>query len=145
MKKVIIFTIALLAFGTTVQAETDRPITINQLPENAQAFIQQHFPGEKISLAKMEREFMETTYEIIFTNGSKIDFFKNGEWKEVDCKYATVPPAVIPSQIANYISQTYPDASVVQIDWDKREYEVKLTNGLELTFNKNFYIIDIDD
>lgn len=145
MKKVIIFTIALLAFGTTVQAETNRPITINQLPENAQAFIQQHFPGEKISLAKMEREFMETTYEIIFTNGSKIDFFKNGEWKEVDCKYATVPPAVIPSQIANYISQNYPDASVVQIDWDKREYEVKLTNGLELTFNKNFYIIDIDD
>lgn len=145
MKKVIIFTIALLVFGTTVQAETDRPITINQLPENAQAFIQQHFPGEKISLAKMEREFMETTYEIIFTNGSKIDFFKNGEWKEVDCKYATVPPAVIPSQIASYISQNYPDASVVQIDWDKREYEVKLTNGLELTFNKNFYIIDIDD
>ena len=39
----------------------------------------------------------------------------------------------------------YPDTSVVQIDRDKRDYEVKLTNGLELTFDLKFNLIDIDD
>ena len=28
---------------------------------------------------------------------------------------------------------------------DKRDYEVKLTNGLELTFDLKFNLIDIDD
>ena len=69
----------------------------------------------------------------------------DGEWKEVECKYSTVPTAIIPVQIASYVSQNYPDTQIVQIDRDKRDYEVKLTNRLELTFDLNFNLIDIDD
>ena len=93
----------------------------------------------------MERELFDTTYEVIFTSSSKVEFLKNGDWKEVDCKYSTVPAAIIPQQIAQYVFQYYPDTSVVQIDRDKRDYEVKLTNGLELTFDLKFNLIDIDD
>ena len=107
--------------------------------------LRQHFPNEKVSFAKMERELFDTTYEVIFTSSSKVEFLKNGDWKEVDCKYSTVPAAIIPQQIAQYVSQYYPDTSVVQIDRDKRDYEVKLTNGLELTFDLKFNLIDIDD
>ena len=108
-------------------------------------FIRQHFPDEKVSLAKVERELFETTYEVIFTGGSKIEFTKEGDWKEVDCKYSKVPAAVLPPQIAQYVTRHYPDASVVQIDRNKHEYEVKLANGLELTFDPKFNLIDIDD
>ena len=82
---------------------------------------------------------------MVFTNSSKIEFWKDGEWKEIDCKYSTVPSAVIPAQIAQYVSQNYPDTQIVKIDRDKRDYEVKITNGLELTFDKQFNLIDIDD
>ena len=145
MKKLLILAAAVFALGTsTVSADNDRPISVSELPEKAQQFIRQHFPNEKV-FAKMERELFDTTYEVIFTSSSKVEFLKNGDWKEVDCKYSTVPAAIIPQQIAQYVSQYYPDTSVVQIDRDKRDYEVKLTNGLELTFDLKFNLIDIDD
>ena len=146
MKKLLILAAAVFALGTsTVSADNDRPISVSELPEKAQQFIRQHFPNEKVSFAKMERVLFDTTYEVIFTSSSKVEFLKNGDWKEVDCKYSTVPAAIIPQQIAQYVSQYYPDTSVVQIDRDKRDYEVKLTNGLELTFDLKFNLIDIDD
>ena len=105
MKKLLILAAAVFALGTsTVSADNDRPISVSELPEKAQQFIRQHFPNEKVSFAKMERELFDTTYEVIFTSSSKVEFLKNGDWKEVDCKYSTVPAAIIPQQIAQYVS-----------------------------------------
>ncbi len=146
MKKLMILTAILMAFGiTTACADNDKPIAVNQLPQKAQQFIKAHFPKEKVAFAKLERDFLETTYEVVFTNSTKLEFKKDGEWKEVDCKYSTVPAKVIPAQIAQYVSQNYPDIQIVKIERDKRDYEAKLTNGLELTFDLNFNLIDIDD
>ena len=98
-----------------------------------------------MAYAKYEREFLESTYEVVFTSSAKIEFYKNGDWKEIDCKYSTVPAAIVPAQIASYVKQNWPEASIVKIDRDKRDYEVKLTNRLELTFDLNFNLIEIDD
>lgn len=146
MKKLMILSAILMVFGvTTACADNDKPITVAQLPAKAQQFVKAHFSNEKVALAKLEQDFLETTYEVVFTNGSKVEFLKNGEWKEIDCKYSTVPVAVVPAQIAQYISQNYPDTKVVKLERDRREYEVKITNGLELTFDTRFNLIDIDD
>lgn len=146
MKKLMILSAILVTFGiNTACADNDKPITVTQLPQTAQQFIKTHFPKEKVAFAKLERDFLETTYEVLFTNSTKVEFYKDGEWKEVDCKYSTVPAKIVPAQIAQYVTQNYPDAQVVQIDRDKRDYEVKLTNGWELTFDLNFNLIDIDD
>lgn len=146
MKKLMILSAILMVFGvTTACADNDKPITVAQLPAKAQQFVKAHFSNEKVALAKLEQDFLETTYEVVFTNGSKVEFLKNGEWKEIDCKYSTVPVAVVPAQITQYISQNYPDTKVVKLERDRREYEVKITNGLELTFDTRFNLIDIDD
>ena len=34
--------------------------------------------------------------------------------------------------------------AVRKIELNKKEYEVELTNGIDLTFNKHFQLIDID-
>lgn len=147
MKKLMILSAILFSLGIfSAKADNDRMITVNQLPQKSQEFVKQHFPpNEKVAYAKFEREFLDSKYEVVFTNSAKIEFFKNGDWKEVDCKYSTVPAAIIPQQIATYVKQNYPDASIVKIDRDKRDYEVKLTNRLELTFDLNFNLIEIDD
>ena len=158
MKKLMILTTILMALGiSTACADNDKPIAVTQLPQKAQLFIKTHFPKEKVALAKLERDFLETRYEVVFTNGSKVEFLKDGEWKEVECKYSTVPTAIIPAQIASYVSQNYPDTQIVQkVDTIEGseiiirarspiDYEVKLTNRLELTFDLNFNLIDIDD
>ena len=146
MKKMLILSLALLTLGiSSAQADNDRPIRIDQLPAAAQQFIREYFPTQKTAYAKSERDFLDTTYEVVFVNSSKIEFTKGGEWKEVDCKYSTVPAAIVPQQIAAYMKANFPDTEVVRIERDKREYEVKLTNPLELTFDRNFALIDIDD
>ena len=70
MKKFLFLVAALLALGiSTACADSDRPIDVAQLPQKAQQFIQKHFAGEKVALAKVERDFLEVRYEVIFTDG----------------------------------------------------------------------------
>ena len=146
MKKFAVLTVALLfVFALTGRADNDRPIAVDQLPQKAQQFIKQHFPKSKVALAKEEREFLDLRYEVVFANSVKIEFLKDGEWKEVNCKYSAVPAAIIPVKIAEYVTKNYEDVQIVKIDRDKREYEVDLSNGLELTFDTKFNLIDIDD
>ena len=146
MKKLLILAAAVFALGTsTVSADNDRPISVSELPEKAQQFIRQHFPNEKVSFAKMERELFDTTYEVIFTSGKKVEFYRNGDWKDVDCRYATVPAGIVPAPIMAKARELYGDVAVLEIDRDKRNYEVKLTNGLELTFDLRYNLLDIDD
>lgn len=146
MKKMMILAAALLALDLFVAcADNDRPIAVTELPQTAQQFLDTHFADRKVVLAKKDSDLFDATYEVMFADGSKVEFLKNGQWKEVDCMNAPVPASVVPSRIADYVAQRYPDASVVQIDRDKRDYEVELSNRLELKFDLDFNLIDIDD
>jgi len=125
-------------------ADNDKPIKVEQMPQRAQQFIKKHFSGSSIALAKMESDFLSKSYDVIFTNGNKAEFDKKGEWKEIDCKYSQVPSAIIPAAIQNYVKKQYPNTKILKIEKDNRSYEVKLSNGWEVKFDKNFNVIDID-
>ena len=139
MKKILALLVYLLTISTGVRADDDRPVRFDQLPAKAQAYVKKYFPQEKVALAKMEK------YEVIFANSSKVEFFKDATWKEVDCKYSTVPEAVIPEAILRYVKATYPDHKVVKIEKEDRGYEAKLANGMKLEFDNKFNLIDIDN
>lgn len=145
MKRILTLAAATLLGIFTASADNDRPITVDRLPQAAQAFIRQYFPDATVSYAKEEREFVKTEYTVRFADASKIEFDKAGNWKEVDCKRSAVPAAIVPAQIAAYVAQHYPDAAITAIERNRREYEIKLSNRLELTFDMKFNLIDIDD
>lgn len=145
MKKLVFLLVCLFTLSTVAKADDDKPIQITQMPQAAQQLIKQHFPDSKVALAKVESDFLNKSYEVIFTNGNKVEFDKKGNWKELDCKYTFVPVAIIPSTIQQYISANYPDMKVMKIERDKDDYEVKLNNRTELTFDLNFNLIDIDN
>ena len=135
----------LLLSVTSARADHDRPIQFNQLPAAAQEFINTYFANEKVSFAKEERDFMEVRYEVMFTNSIKIEFYKDGKWKEIDCKYSVLPEGIVPEQIATYVNSNFPGVKIHAIDRDRRDIEVELTNGLELTFDLYYNLIDMDD
>ena len=137
MKKILALLVCLLTISTGVRADDDRPVRFDQLPAKAQAYVKKYFPQEKV--------FFDKKYEVIFANSSKVEFFKDGTWKEVDCKYSTVPEAVIPEAILRYVKATYPDHKVVKIEKEDRGYEAKLANGMKLEFDNKFNLIDIDN
>lgn len=146
MKKIILMFTGLFLLGvSTVRADHDRAVSVAQLPRAAQQFIQEYFAKEKIAYAKKERDFFEVTYEVIFTGSQKIEFYKNGDWKEVDCRYATLPAGIVPAPIMAKVRELYGDVAVLKIERDRREYEVKLANGLDLTFDRRYNLLDIDD
>lgn len=126
-------------------AGDDMPISIDQIPAPAREFINMHFRDVKVSLATVDREILDTTYEIFFADGRKAEFDRKGNWKDIDCKHARVPKAAIPEAISNYIDANHKGRYVTEIDRDRDDYEAKLDNGLELTFNLRFQLIGIDD
>lgn len=90
MKKLLTIAICLfISFGIT-KADDDKPINVNELSQKAQVFIRQNFPKNEVSYAKMEKDFWDKKYEIVFVNGEKIEFDKNGNWEEVDCTFSFV-------------------------------------------------------
>ena len=133
-----------MAFAGVASAD-DKPITFEQLPAKAQQFIKTNFPQEKIAFTSLDRDIFGDTYDVLFASGTKLEFTDKGEWKEIECKYSTVDEKFIPEQIRKYVTDTYPGTKYVKIEKGKNGYEVELTNGLELTFDRNFVLIDIDD
>ena len=145
MKKLgLIISAVFLTLGVAC-ADVDRPISVNELPQKAQKFLKEHFSNREVSFAKEDPELLHKEYEVVLTDGTKIEFMSDGEWKSVDCRYGSVPVAIIPKQIKDYLAQNYPQAVVLGIDYERKQYEVRLNNHLELTFDQNFRLIDIDD
>ena len=146
MKKLLFLLFGLFLIQGTIKADNDKLIQYKELPQQAQAFVKQHFDETAVALVKMETDFFDKSYEIIFSNGDKLEFDKNGDWKEVDCRYTALPTSIIPTQIKNYVSKNYPDIKIIKIEKKRRgDIEVDLSNRLELTFDSNYNLTDIDD
>ena len=147
MKKIIVLAVVALSVITAKADgwERDRIIGINELPKIARSFIDKYLPDVKISYIKEDREFLDKNFEVAFSNGVKLEFLRNGEWKEVDFRNSQVPSDILPDEIEKYVSEHYAGERILQIDRDRNDYEVRLSNRLELTFDKKFNIIDIDD
>lgn len=145
MKKLLLALVCLFTLHSVVRADDDKPVQVNQLPQQAQQFIKQHFADSNIAMAKVESDWLNKSYDVIFTSGDKVEFDKKGNWTEVNCKFSSVPTAIVPAAILKYVKTTYPDAKILKIDRDKKDFEVKLSNKWELKFDLKFNLIDMDN
>ena len=87
----------------------------------------------------------EHGHTIRYESGEKVEFDKQGNWKEIDCRSTLVPVELIPEEIKANINATFPNAIILKIERSLRGYEVKLNNGLEVEYSPSFQVIDIDD
>ena len=134
----------MVSCNVVANADNDKPIAINALPIKAQTLLNNHFNGQKVILATIETGVTNKSYDVVLQNGTKLEFDKKGNLTEIDCKQGKVPAKLIPQAIRNYLKENYPAQAVKKIEMNKNEYEVELANGLDLTFNKHFQVIDID-
>ena len=139
--KFILLSVLALLLGVSAKAQDDRIITFDQLPQNAKEFLAKHFPDKAPILTKEDWD----DFEVIYTNGEKVEFLKNGEWKKVDCRTTAVPDVLVPEQIKTQVQAHYPGSIIVKIKKERYGWEAKLNNGLEIDFNPEFVITDIDD
>ena len=147
MKKFTILLAALLAVCTTVAAlaGNDRMISVGELPASSQQFINTYFKGLEVSYAKVDEELFDKSYKVLFVDGSKVEFRRNGDWKEIECKYGEVPTEIGPRPIRDCVSTRFAQRRIISLDRDRRGYDVELDNGLDLEFDSSFRLVDIDD
>ena len=144
MRIVMIAIFCMMSFNIVANAGNDKPINVNELPAKAQTLLSKHFKGQKVMFATIESGVVSRSYDVVLRNGTKLEFDKKGNLTEIDCKQGIVPSQLIPQPIKNYFKENYRGEAVRKIELNKKEYEVELTNGIDLTFNKHFQLIDID-
>lgn len=139
MKKLGLIMVSLLLSTMAIFADNEK-ITRDKsvLPSVCRNFISANFGQAEISHIKIESNLLGTKgYDVILTNGVNVEFDKSGEWKEIEARHSSIPLGVLPERIAGYIRKNFPDNTVISVDKDTREYEVKLNNDLELKFDRN--------
>lgn len=151
MKRVTATLLAIIATATTAFATSlyitseDRPVSYDELPAEAKSFIENNFANDEVSHIILDRDVISVDYNVSLTSGTKLEFNSRGEWKEVDTRNSIVPNNIVPQAIAEYIKKNYPNREITEIKRNHTHTEVTLKGGLELTFNKNYNVVDVDD
>lgn len=146
MKKAIVFTLflGLSLFNTSCSKNaTAQAQTIEE-------FIKAYFP--EVELLSTIRDGFD--YEVTLSDYTQIEFDSNAlgktpEWDEIDCKHSTiyhcVPAALVPAEIADYVKRLHETQPIVKISKDGRGWDIELSNGIEIEFDRKFNIVEIDD
>ena len=111
-------------------------VQLSSIPQNAQNFKKQHFPNIQVSY--IERDLDDI--EVYLAAGTQIEFFPNGDWKEVKC-YMNMPASILPANVMATIQRTYPQAAIIKIEKQFTIFEVKLNNMMELYIDNNGTLI----
>ena len=127
----------MLAAALPTSADNRRKIEFDNLPAAAQQFVKANFAGERMTHVWVEGRVLDRDYGVVFTDGSRVEFDKNGQWEEIDTKYGKIPATVLPQGIRSYLRQNYPNMPMKRVERDRKGYEIELGNGVELDFDKN--------
>lgn len=143
MKKSIVFALFLgVVVASTSCSKTKQLNIIND-------FVRTYFPQTEV-LASIKDG---ADYDVTLTDYTQIGFdgniFGKLEWDEVDCRrasiYTTVPATLVPVEIMDYVNRIHNTQSIVKISKDNRGWEITLSNGLEIEFDKRYNVVDFDD
>ena len=105
-----------------------------------------HFKDLTVAYAVEEQKYTGKEYEVVYTDRTEIEFRSDGQWESVGRKYSPVPASIVPQPIQTFVSgSNYPGQFIRQIDRNAYTWEVELSNGLEIKFDNQFNVIDIDD
>jgi len=149
MKKLFLAAIALtMTLGASARNNTT--ITFNNLPVVSQNFITSNFGTATIKKIKAGT----AKYEVEFTNGTELEFYKNGSLKQAEAERQALPVSVLnslPANVKTYVSSKFANWKLTDVEVKSSgKIEVELEKGkydAELTFNQAGKLLksEIDD
>lgn len=137
IKRILIALVAVAAVSASAMARDTYSRDASSLPKAAQTTLKNNFKAN-ISVVKIEKELGRVSeYEVILNDGTEISFDRDGNWKDIEVAATkSVPSAFIPAAITQYIKTAQPNQKVIGISKERKGYEVELTNGVEMKFDK---------
>lgn len=144
MKKLIVVLFAIFSLSSCMADGKKEVVALENIPSAAQQVLSKYFADGSIAAVIKETELFKTEYEVMFEGGAEIVFDADGAWKKIDCQRKAVPEKLVPAEIQNKVKASFPKAFVVEIEKDGKNFDVELSNGVDLKFNKKFKM-KIDD
>jgi len=141
-----IVTVVTVLFAVNFAAAKDVQIKFSELPQKAQTYVRTHFSESDVASVWKDTEMLLVEdYTVILSNGLEIDFYPNGDWKEVKSRGTEIPSKIIPSGIFQYVSQNYNGQRIKELKKKRYGYEVELTGDIDLEFNSKGKFLRVDD
>ena len=139
MKNRILTVVLLLGFVISTKAQ--KKIETTELPKPAQEFLQKYFSNTTIDTAQKDAEHGEKGYEVKLKDGTEVEFWKDGSYREVDGDDKPIPTEFIPASVKDYVAKNYPNEKITHIDYGHKDLDVDLTNDIDLEFTKEGKIL----
>lgn len=139
MKNRILIVVLLLGFVISTKAQ--KKIETTELPKPAQEFLQKYFSNTTIDTAQKDAEHGEKGYEVKLKDGTEVEFWKDGSYREVDGDDKPIPTEFIPASVKDYVAKNYPNEKITHIDYGHKDLDVDLTNDIDLEFTKEGKIL----
>ena len=141
-----IVTVVTVLFAVNFAAAKDVQIKFSELPQKAQTYVRTHFSESDVASVWKDTEMLLVEdYTVILSNGLEIDFYPNGDWKEVKSRGTEIPSKIIPSGIFQYVSQNYNGQRIKELKKKRYGYKVELSGDIDLEFSQNGKFLRIDD
>lgn len=141
-----IVTVVTVLFAVNFAAAKDVQIKFSELPQKAQTYVRTHFSESDVASVWKDTEMLLVEdYTVILSNGLEIDFYPNGDWKEVKSRGTEIPSKIIPSGIFQYVSQNYNGQRIKKLKKKRYGYKVELSGDIDLEFSQNEKFLRIDD
>lgn len=135
MKKLIVIVLAMMALATTATAQI-KQISSTKLPAAARTTIKKTWNNAPIVDAWQNKEGRRVEYKASIEDGSIVKFNAAGQWIEVK-SYGGVPTTLFPAALNKFVSDYYEGQLIVWGIRTNTKYQVQLTDGSKLEFNKN--------
>ena len=138
------FAMLLVVFSVSCSSE-EKEFDYAALPMSAQQFVKQYFADASCSRVEKKKDNGFWEYEVLLSDGSKVEFNEKGEWTSVECKYSEIPVGIIPTIIAEDIAKRHPDLKPYKIEKEVGGYEIDIPGyDLYYRYNGMFIRAEID-
>lgn len=145
MKKILLALVAVVTvFAASARDNYSRDV--NVLPASARTVLKNNFKGE-VNHIKIEKSFGRVNeYDVVLTDGTEVTFDRSGNWKDIEVKRnGEVPKALVPQLIIKYVGQYQKGAKIVGLEKTRSGYDVELSNGVDMKFDKSGKFVRYDD
>lgn len=145
MKKLLFALFAAVLCVSVANARDTYSHNPSHLPVAAQTTISKNFKA-KVSVIKIDKTLGRVDeYEVVLTDGSEITFDREGNWKDVEVAInKNVPAGFVPKAIADYVKNNQKGTRIVGIERDNKGYEVSLSNGVDMKFDRQGNFLKFD-
>lgn len=120
----------------------DMIISFDSLPQNSKEFIKKYFKAP-VGIVQQDKN----SYEVYLSDGTELEFSKDGSWKEIESKIIPIDLDILPANIANIIKNEFKDIKAREIEKKINYYKIKLVNNIKvlIDFNGTILFKEFDD